>query len=143
MKVCNIQKFEKINDTISINVFANEKTGVNPVHVTAARNRLHQINLMLLTEENTSHYTWIKDLSRLLYRPGQPNGQKHYCNYCLHGFCEEDALKRHVDDCSNNGAQKVELPKEDERWVQFKGIQKMLQMPFVIYADFEAYTCKL
>ena len=33
MKVCDIKKFEKINGTISINVFANdEKTGVYPVY---------------------------------------------------------------------------------------------------------------
>ena len=144
MKVCDVKKFEKINDTMSINVFAyDEKSGIYPVYVTAARNRLHHVNLLLLTEESMSHYTWIKDMSRLLHRSDQRNGQKHYCNYCLHGFCEEDVLKRHVDDCSNNGAQKVELPKEDDRWVQFKDIQKMLQVPFVIYADFEAYTCKL
>ena len=82
-------------------------------------------------------------MSRLLHRPGQHNGQKHYCNYCLHGFCEQDALDRHVEDCSNHGMQKVELRKEDDKWVQFKNIQKMLQVPFVIYADFEAVKCKL
>ena len=144
MKVCDIKKFEKINDTISIKVFANdEKTGIYPVYVTAARNRLHHINLLLLKEESASHYTWMKDMSRLLYRLGQHKGQKHFCNYCLHGFCEKDALDRHVVDCSSHGAQKVELPKEEDKWVQFKSIQKMLQVPFVIYADFEAYTCKI
>ena len=39
MKVYDITKFQKINGTISINVFANdEKTGVYPVYVTAVRN---------------------------------------------------------------------------------------------------------
>ena len=58
-------------------MFANdEKTGVYPVYVTAARNRLHHINLLLLKEESASHYSWIKDMSRLLYHPGQHKGQK-------------------------------------------------------------------
>jgi hypothetical protein len=37
----------------------------------------------------------------------------------------------------------VVLPDENNCWVKFKSTQKMLPVPFVIYADFESYTCKL
>ena len=137
-----VKKFERLNSSISVNVFAlDKKSGVYPVYITSFKERKH-VNLILLTDDDKSHYAWIKDMSSLLSQSGY-NHAKHYCNYCLHGFLKQSTLDRHVEDCSKIGAQKVVLPDEDDRWVQFKSIQKMLKVPFVIYADFESYTCKI
>ena len=144
LTVNNVKKFESLNHTISINVFAyEEKSGVYPVYITSAKNRGHHVNLLLLSENDNHHYTWIKNMSKLLHRTDDYHHRKYYCDYCLHGFYAQDILDRHVEDCSKFGMQKVVMPKEDDKWVQFKSIQKMLQVPFVIYADFEAYTSKL
>lgn len=68
------------------------------------------------------------------------NGETHYCNYCLHGFCHKDLLEEHVPYCSPHGPQKLSFPKSEEKqWVQFNSIQKQLKVPFVIYADFESF----
>ena len=144
LTVNNVNKFESLNQTISINVFAyEEKLGVYPVYITSAKNRGHHVNILLLSENDNHHYTWIKNMSKLLHRTGDYHHRKYYCDYCLHGFYTQDILDRHVGDCSKFGMQKVVMPKEDDKWVQFKSIQEMLQVPFVIYADFEAYTSKL
>ena len=39
--------------------------------------------------------------------------------------------------------QKVKLPDDDHKWIEFKNIQKILPVPFVIYADLESFTAKL
>ena len=144
LTVNDVKKFENLNQTISVNVFAyEEKSDVYPVYVTSVKNRRNHVNLLLLSENGHYHYTWIKNMSRLLHRPDDYHHQKFYCDYCLHGFYAQDILARHVEDCSKFGMQKVVMPKEDDKWVRFQSIQKMLQVPFVIYADFEAYTNKL
>ena len=72
IKVCDIKKIEKINGTMSINVFANdEKIGVYSVYVTAARNRLHHINLLLLKEESASHVDKRHEQAVVQSRPAQ------------------------------------------------------------------------
>ena len=48
-----------------------------------------------------------------------------------------------MDDCSKFGMQKVVVPTEDDKWVQFKSFRKMLPVPLVIYANFKVYLSKL
>ena len=142
LNINNVKKFENLNPDISINLFAcDDKVGVYPVYISSYKGRKH-VNLLLLTQGEKSHYVWIKDMSRLLSKPGY-NHAKYYCNYCLHGFRKQLTLDRHVEDCSKLGLQKVMLPNEEEKWVHFKSFRKMLKVPFVIYADFESYTCKI
>ncbi len=142
LSIDQVKKFEHLNPSISVNVFAyDNKAGVYPVYITNYKARKH-VNLLVLTQGDKNHYTWIKNMSSLLSQPGYGH-IKYYCNYCLHGFRKQSTLEKHVDDCSKFGMQKVMLPADDERWVYFKSIQKMLRVPFVIYADFESYTSKL
>ncbi len=61
----------------------------------------------------------------------------------MHGFSGKQAFENHITDCRLHSIQKVLLPDEDNDNVQFKAIQKMPPVPFVIYADLESYTCKL
>ncbi len=139
----HVKKFEKNNHTISISVFAFDgKTCIYPCYVTANKGRQHHVNLLLLTHGEKKHYTWIKNMSRLL-RDTNGKHTKYWCNYCLHGFYKQEKLDRHVVDCSKMGIQKVILPDEEDCWVQFKSIQRMLKCPFTIYADFESFTSKI
>ena len=139
----DIKKFENLNQFISVNVLAFDgKTCIYPVYVTGDKNRKHHVNLLLISNNDKFHYVLIKNMSRLLCT-NHNIGQKFFCNYCLHGFYKESSLLNHVDDCSKFGIQKVVLPDDEHKWVKFKSIQKMMPAPFVIYADFESFLCKV
>ena len=81
-------------------------------------------------------------MSRLLCT-NHNNGQRYFCNYCSPRFYKKSSLLNHVDDCSKFGIQKVVLLDNEHKWVKFNSIQKMMPVPFVIYADFESFLCKL
>ena len=143
MSTHKVKKFENLNPSISINVFAYDgKTGVYPIYVTTFKDRRHLTNLLLLSDGQKGHHTLITNMSGSLNQPGGHEHSKHFCNYCLHGFRDMSTLLQHTEDCVKFGPQKVVLPHEDECWVKFKATQKMLKVPFVIYADFESYTEK-
>ena len=60
-----------------------------------------------------------------------------------HGFIREDLLQEHEPHCCRHGAQRIELPNEDNASLYFKDYHKQLKVPFVIYADFESITVKI
>ena len=138
----DVKKFKKLNQSISVNVLAFDgKSCIYPVYVTGEKNR-HHVNLLLISDNDKFHYILIKNMSRLLCT-NHNIGQKFFCDYCLHGFYKESSLLNHVDDCSKFGIQKVVLPGDEHKWVKFNSIQKMMSVPFVIYADFESFLCKV
>ena len=58
LKACAVKKFENLNDTIAVYMFAyDEKTGVYPVYVTSARKRVHYLDFLLLTDGNFGNIT--------------------------------------------------------------------------------------
>ena len=38
----------------------------------------------------------------------------------------------------NNGAQAVRMPGDETKWMKFENYHKQLEVPFVMYADFES-----
>lgn len=40
--------------------------------------------------------------------------------------------------CQVHGAQRTEMPTEEDKWLKFTDISKQLKVPFVVYADFES-----
>ncbi|EGI62699.1 hypothetical protein G5I_08955, partial [Acromyrmex echinatior] len=118
-----ITKFELLND-ISINVFTEggKKDGGNvivPLRLTKEKKEKH-VNLLYLQEsrrddENViAHFTWIKDLSRLIGSQLSKNTGKKYLNYCA-----------------------VILPNENDKWLSFRDHNKKERLLFVVYADLE------
>ena len=64
--------------------------------------------------------------------------------YCLQCFSSERILANHVNNCLTvNGTQAINMPKQGENILKFNNFHKQLQVPFVIYADFEAITKKV
>ena len=140
LKVTDVKKFEKKNPSLSVNVFALENKTVYPVHLTINGDATCHVNLLVITSGDKWHYTLIKNMSALLSCQTSINRhKKHWCYYCLHGFMTKERLNRHVEDCNKNGLQKVVLPDEKHQWIEFDAVEKMLPMPFVIYADFESF----
>ncbi|CAB4015283.1 Gastrula zinc finger [Paramuricea clavata] len=135
-----IGKFERQNN-ISVNVFGFEDV-LFPIYITKEHFEIH-VNLLLYSEGTTRHYCLIKDLNKLHYDQNGRKCRMYYCRYCLHGFIREDLLQEHEPHCCQHGAQRIELPNEDNASLYFKDYHKQLKVPFVIYADFESVTAKI
>ena len=72
---------------------------------------------------------------------GQVNkykGKRYYCRYCDSSFQSEESLQKHEEYCSNHKAVKVKMP-EKGTMLEFKNHQRSMRVPFVVYADFEAF----
>ena len=83
-------------------------------------------------------------MSRLLTSQISKNIIKRfYCLRCLNSFYTAESLEKHEMYCSNHDAVKVELPNKENNTLSFKSYNKSMKVPFVIYADFEAFTQKL
>ena len=103
------------------------------------------ISLLLIEKVGKFHYTWIKDLNRLLYNQSKHREHKRFCERCLHGYKTEDLLEAHRPDCRGIGqtALWVEMPEERKNKLTFQNHHKQLPALFIIYADFEALTSKI
>ena len=66
MKIQQVNKFEKQNQDISVNILGYEEKKIFPIWVTENKGRNHHINLLLINNKNTYHYILIEDLRRLL-----------------------------------------------------------------------------
>ena len=138
----DINKFEKQNPSVSINVFGYEKE-VYPLRISKEAND-KTVNLLLISEEDNQHYCWIKNMSRLLSTQISKHGSKRfYCLRCLNSFQSEKSLQDHSMYCSNNEAVRIVLPDEKSNSLSFQNYNRSMKVPFVIYADFEAFTEKI
>ena len=63
-KLNDIDKFEKKNPGLAINVFGVEKEEVYPLRL--SKIKFKPINLLLISDSETKHYCLIKNMSRLL-----------------------------------------------------------------------------
>ena len=143
-----IDKFENQNN-YAINVFGYERV-VYPLRISKKKEQV--INLLLNANEETNHFCWIKNMSRLL-SSGINNHQhkRYFCYRCLNSFKSEKSLEKHTEYCQNNEEVKIEMPmiKDDEgkflgpEYIYFKNHYKKQRVPFVVYADFECFTEKI
>ena len=136
-------KVEKQNN-LAINVFGWDK-GVTIHRLSKQPQEIPRINMLLIEKAGKFHYTWIKNLNRLLYDQSKHKERKHFCERCLHGYTREDLLEAHRPDCRGIGqtAMRVEMPEKGKNKVFFQNHHKQLPVPFIIYADFEALTTKV
>ena len=137
MELTQISRFEKLNE-VSVNVFGYEKV-VYPLRVsTHMYDYSHHVNLLLISEGEKKHYCLIKSMSRLLSsQVSTKKAKKFFCPRCLNFFGRQDLLDKHLELCGNNEAVRIKMP-EEGTFVYFKNYHKMMDMPFVIYADFES-----
>ena len=146
MRLQQIPKFEKQND-LTINVYMTDRTGddIYPVYISKKRGN-DPINLLLLSDGEKSHYTYIKNFNAMCRKPKETN-TKVFCPYCMHGFVKKYTndlkMKNHMDDCFTYGAQKTNMPEEGKNIIEFKDIAKQQKLPFCIYADTECILTKV
>jgi len=136
MTLKDIDKFERNNDGISVNVFGYESC-IYPLRL-SKHQRETIIDLLLIANDATSHYCLIKNLRGLL-RKQAGNGYMHYCRRCLNGFRRKESLDKHQTYCDNHEAVRIELPKHGTK-LSFKNYNRSMKVPFVVYADFESFV---
>ncbi|XP_065639613.1 uncharacterized protein LOC136072342 [Hydra vulgaris] len=131
-------QFEKNNQNISVNVFGYESL-VYPLQISENKNRQHQMDLLLISNDETNHYCLIKNLSRLLSSQTSKNEHEmFYCRNCLLGFSTEESLYKHKLYCDVHNSVRIELP-EPNTMIKFNHLKKIMRVPFVDYADFESF----
>ena len=70
------------------------------------------MDLLLIFEENKSHYVYIKDFNRLMFNKAKNKNKKYFCRYCLQCFTSKNVLAEHKEDCLViKGKQNVKLGK--------------------------------
>ena len=129
----NFKKIE-VQNNIYINVFCYENEMVFPIYV-SDQNFKNSMDLLLLIDDDKSHYVHIKDFNTFMFHKTKNKNKKCFCRSCLRCFSSENVLTKHKEDClSINGKQSVNLEKGI---TEFKNYFKQLPVPFKIYADFE------
>ena len=93
---------------MDVNVFCYENK-IYPIHISKNTNT-QVLNVLLATNEEKSHYVFIKGFDKLMYSKAKTNNQhkKYFCMACLQNFTTEQVLSNHKKQCLlTNGCQAV------------------------------------
>ena len=138
----DLTKIEEEND-LRLNVFGwaeregLDKAGFFPIRH-SERTQGIIINLLLLRNEQGSHYVLITSLDGLLSDKNSHAGVTYHCHRCLHGFARQVTLDKHIEDCSQFKIQRVDMPSKTH--TVFKSFRKMVKVPVFVTADLECFT---
>jgi len=132
--VKQIDKLEKQNLYLAINVFGWEKDSVIMHRLSKKDGSIPRMNLMLIRDKEKSHYMYMKRLNALLYNQNRHSESKHFCECCLHGYQTKELLERHKPECMGQlkCPTRTELPKEGENKVRFKNHHNQMKDSFVV-----------
>ena len=93
------------------------------------------MDLLLLINDDKSHYVHIKDFNTFMFHKTKNRNKKWFCRSCLQCFSSENILIRHKEDClSINSVQSIDAEKGI---IEFENYFEQLPFPFKFYADFE------
>ena len=141
MKLKDISKFEKLNPGLpGINVFSvNESDNFYPLKM-VEKDCINTIDLFLYEKDCVSHYSLIKNFTRLIKSQKTKSKEKIFiCKKCFTHYTKEELLQKHIVYCSNNETVSVKMP-QPNTMLHFKNYYKQLPIPFEVYADFECFT---
>ena len=143
--VSQINKLQRQNPNLAINVFGWEKERVIVHRLSEEGGEIPRINLMITKQGENTHYSWVKRLTALLYDQSKNSNSKHFCERCLHGYTTRDLLERHKPECKGllKSPTRTEIPKEGENKMAFKNYYKQMKPPYAVYADFECIVEKI
>ena len=115
-------------------MFGYENELVFPIYVSDQKSE-DSMDLLLLFDNDKSHYVYIKDFDRFMFQKTKNKNKKWFCRSCLQCFSSKNVLTEHKEDCLIiNGGQSVTLEKGT---IEFKKYFKQIPVPFKIYGDFE------
>ena len=114
-------------------MFCYENKLTSPVYISHQKFK-NSMDLLLVIDENKSHYVYVKDSDRFMFYKTKNKNKKYFCKSCLQCFSSKNVLTEHKNVClSIIGAQSVRLEKET---INFKNYFKQIPVPFKIYAVF-------
>ena len=123
----------EIKNNICFNVLGYENGLVFPIYVPNQKFK-DSMDLLLLIDDDKSHYVYIKDFNRLMFHKTKNKNKKWFCKSCL-CFSSENMLIKHKEDClSINGVQSVKVEKGT---IEFENYFKQIPVSFKIFAEFE------
>jgi len=119
MTVDQLNKFERQNPQIGINVVTIEGDDCNVVPLYASKfvnQRPNHANLLMFSGINDNgaactHFALVKSLSRLLSYASKRQNKVSVCPFCLHRYYKQELLDRHILDCGNYPPLKIIFPK--------------------------------
>ena len=143
--VSQIDKLERQNPNLAINVFGWENEQVIVHRISEKEGNTPRINLMITKQGDNTHYSWVKRLTALLYDQNRHNESKNFFERCLHGYSRKELLERHKPECKGllKSPTRTEMLKEEENKMSFTNYHKQMKVPYVIYADFECVLEKI
>ena len=115
----DFSKIQKKNN-ICINVFCYENKLVFPIYV-SDQNFENSMDLLLVFDENKSHYVYIKDFDRFMFHKTKNKNKKYFCKSCLQCFSSKNVLTKH----------------KEKGTIEFKNYFKQVPLSFKNYVDFE------
>ena len=135
----DIDRFESQNPEISITILGyNKDERIYPLKISRYTGCEHDITLLLIKDEEKSHYCLVKNLSALLQSQiNNHKGIRNICLNCFNGFNTPDSLNKHKEYCYNNECVKIVMP-QSGTYLRFKNFLHSEKAPFAVYADFES-----
>ena len=131
MKEKDYNKIE-VKNYICINVLGYENGLVFPIYV-SDKEFEDLMDVLLLTNDDKSHYVYIKYFERFMFHKTKNKNKKWLCKSCLQCFSSDSVLIKHKENClSVNGKQSLE-----KGITEFKNYFKQTPISFKIFADFE------
>ena len=112
-------------------MFCYEDKLVFPVYISDQTFK-SSIDLLLLIDDDKSHYVYIKDFNTFMFHKTKNKNKKWFCKSSLQCFSSENVLIKYF--LSISGQQSINLEKG---MIEFKNYFKQFPVSFKIYADFE------
>ena len=95
----------EVKNNICINVFGYENWLVFPIYVSNQKFE-NSMDLLLLIDDDKSHYAYIKDFDRFIFHKTKNKNKKWFFRSCLQCLNRESVLIKHKENClSINGKQ--------------------------------------
>ena len=98
-----------------------------PIYISDPK-REDSMDLLVLIDDDKSHYVRIKDLDRFMFYKTKNKNKKRFCRRCLQCFSSLSVLIKHKENClSINGKQSLKLEKGI---IKFENHFKEIPVPF-------------
>ena len=88
----------EVKNNICINVFGYENRLVFPIYISDQKFK-YSMDLLLLTDNDKSHYVYIKNFDIFLFHKTKIKTKKWLCKSCLQRFSSENVLIKHIENC--------------------------------------------
>ena len=146
VKIKDISVWEKNNET-KVNVFGYDNDSgklyaikISNQHTSVVVDEEKDKKFVNLYLHDDNHYCAIKNLGRLVSsQMSNHQHKKYFCLNCMNGFGSEKTLTKHQVFCLERKPQ-VEIFPNPGDTTKFKNYERLHDMPFTVYADFECFV---